>query len=1153
MKNKILSILFLTIFSLGVFSQNTKFASPFSSNMVLQRNASVKIWGSELPNTQINITTSWDNQITTTTSDSAGKWSVFVNTPEGSESSYNVKLEGSSTITLQNVLIGEVWVCSGQSNMAMTFGYPENPPGTGDAIAASATDDKIRFLRVGQLASTEEQDEFSATWGLLTGNNAKYQSIVGYFYAKKLRAELGVPIGLINNAYGASNIEAWMDEVTLGTFDFVTVSDVFLDPKQKTPGVCYNAAVHPLLGYGIKGVIWYQGEANKTRPDEYAQLLPAMVNSWRQKWDIGDFPFYYVQIVPFKSFESSNLEFWNMMKEAYYEIPNSGVVVTLDKPSCDQIHPPEKQYIGDRLALWALSQDYGFDSIVPSGPLCTSAQRIDSTLKVHFDFAETGLVAVPSGLTGFEIAGANKVYYTAQATISYDNTLILSSTSVTEPKYARYGNGACANISASLFNGVGLPASAFICEDTLNTGTSEVSISPMSAYIELSENLELQVTTANPSVNWETSDTSIAIVDENGIVTAVGYGTTNITVTTTDGNYRAACLVTVPVHVTGISVEPINVSISPADMAQLKAIYAPSDATIKSVIWESDNDSVATVDIYGKITAVANGFATIKAIADDGSFEATCAVEVTATPNVALNKPIQFSTHQVPNDNLVDGNTNDSSRWSANVFPQWAKIDLGTDYDISKFELFPYQGRDYQYIIEVSSDGSTYATAIDRSNNTTGESIISDTVEATGRYVKITVSGAASYAGSMVDINELKVYGVLPTIYVEEVSVEPTTVYLKPNEVTQLTAIITPENAYNTDVVWSSDNTSTATVDVNGLIKGIADGTTTITATTVDGNFTATCSVLVSSVPNIAKNKPHTASVVFNPSDNLLDDDLSTRWSAQGYPQWVVIDLEENYDISRFEVYPYMKRDYKYIIEVSSDGISYTTVIDQRSNTKSNDVLTDEASTTGRYVKITISGAATYSGGWVALNEFMVYGVLHETTVSVTDVSINQTTVSLEQAETKQLTATITPTNATNNSVTWSSGNNSIATVDTNGLVTAITEGNATITVTTNDGSFTADCEVTVTNSVSGVKSKVTTNSISIFPNPTNSILNIVIEEYENTVANIVDITGRLLISEQLNATKNSISLSSLKQGIYMLYLKDGNKMVHYQKIILSN
>lgn len=459
----------------------TKVGSAFSDNMVLQRNTTVKIWGEEKPNSEVKITTGWDNKIYTTIANSDGKWFAFLNTPDASENAYTLKVEGEATINFSNILIGEVWLASGQSNMNMPLdGWTSQPVEGSDLAKQNATDSKIRLLKIAENYSLTPNDYVSGVWKEASPTTVGSFSAAAYFYAKMLRDSLKIPIGIINCSYSGSKIEAWLPSQVINTLSFVSIPTEFnSEYPQVTPTVLYNAMLRPIVGYTLKGAIWYQGEGNRNKPEEYLVMLPAMINSWREMWGIGNFPFYFVQIAPYGN--NVDAPFWNMMKDTYYSVPKTGMVVTLDIGECTVLHPSKKKTVGERLALWALANDYGYN-LTFSGPLCKSANRVDNTLKLTFDFTAGGLVSAPGGLTGFEIAGSNQVYYPATALIKEDKTITLSSTSVASPKYARYAYGTCANIKATLYNSAGLPASAFIIEENTQTGLKDTYKNKISVF-----------------------------------------------------------------------------------------------------------------------------------------------------------------------------------------------------------------------------------------------------------------------------------------------------------------------------------------------------------------------------------------------------------------------------------------------------------------------------------------------------------------------------------------------------------------------------------------------------------------------------------------------------------------------------------------------
>jgi len=481
---KKLITLIIVISALEGYSQTANFFQMFSDNLILQRNTAAKVWGGGDPNTKVTVTTSWDNAKYNTTTDSNGDWNVFVKTPEGSYATYEINLKAPKTdTTIKNVVIGEVWLAAGQSNMVR----PIRSATTGDADLAANPDNSLRLWRNMDrhpkgldheaLSSfnlhPEPQDELHvANDGWISAENTRASrafSSVAYYFGKQLRERLDMPVGLIQSAVGSSSPEAWLDRETVSQFPWVDV-DAPMEGKndEDKADTCYNGLIHPLVGFTIKGVIWYQGESggNTEEIHQYEPMFHAIINSWREKWNIGKFPFYFVNIVPYGRAKDNKIAvFANMQRETYYAIENTGPVATFDHPCCDSIHPKEKKYIGDRLSYWALNKDYGMSDVVPSGPLAREAKVQGKAIKVYFDYAETGLVdASGTGFKHFEVAGADETFHAADVKVNSDNTLTLSSSAVSDPKFVRYGYVPCEETEATLFNGAGLPASPFQVE-----------------------------------------------------------------------------------------------------------------------------------------------------------------------------------------------------------------------------------------------------------------------------------------------------------------------------------------------------------------------------------------------------------------------------------------------------------------------------------------------------------------------------------------------------------------------------------------------------------------------------------------------------------------------------------------------------------------
>lgn len=433
-----------------------------SSNMVLQRNTTIKLWGWADANEKINIEPSWLNQALSIEADDKGNWSVQVKTTN-SKKPQTIKIISESTnIILENVLLGEVWLCSGQSNMEMPVkGYSNQPVyGSLEAIL-NATNNNIRLFTVKRNASLIPLEDVSGEWLITNLQSVKDFSAVGYFFGKKLNTLLDIPIGLIHTSWGASRVEAWMDEETLSEFkNTEIVKDIPKEYPQHSPALLYNGMLHPLQNYSIKGVVWYQGESNITKADEYLRLFPAMVKQWRNQWKQEKLPFYYVQIAPFKYWGNNPVYLREAQLKCMQLIDNTGMVVTLDIGDCEFIHPPEKRIVGDRLAYWALSKDYNFEGLAFSGPVYKEFEITqDGKINLFFDYCPNGLSSFGMPLSGFEIASNDKIFHPATATINENRTVTVFSEEVENPVAARYAFTHCP--TGTLFNIEGLPASSF--------------------------------------------------------------------------------------------------------------------------------------------------------------------------------------------------------------------------------------------------------------------------------------------------------------------------------------------------------------------------------------------------------------------------------------------------------------------------------------------------------------------------------------------------------------------------------------------------------------------------------------------------------------------------------------------------------------------
>lgn len=470
MKKKL--ILFFLVLTSCLFTTyiQAKISLPslISSNMVLQRNTKVTVWGWAAAGEKFIIKTSWIKNPLSIVADNAGNWKVIIQTTN-TKIPQSIKISSlNQTISLDNILFGEVWLCSGQSNMEMPVsGFMGQPVYGSQEAITNANSNTIRLFTVNHQASESPRKELGefAGWQSADPGSVKDFSAIAYFFGKHLQEILDVPVGLIHTSWGGSLIEAWMSNESLSAIKNFDLKEVDLKRGNRFPTVLFNAMINPLIPYTIKGIIWYQGEANVSQPKEYKLLFSGMVKDWRARWGIGDFPFYYVQIAPYKyssqnrTDDSNNAAF---LREAQFEcldlIPNSGIAVTLDIGTENIIHPPNKKDVADRLLFNALNKTYGYKAINFLGPVFDSVKVKDNGIYISFKNAEKGLYAFGK-LDGFEIAGTDKIFYPAEASIYRGNQVFVKSDKVSVPLAVRYAFRSWSE--GTLFNTYLLPATSF--------------------------------------------------------------------------------------------------------------------------------------------------------------------------------------------------------------------------------------------------------------------------------------------------------------------------------------------------------------------------------------------------------------------------------------------------------------------------------------------------------------------------------------------------------------------------------------------------------------------------------------------------------------------------------------------------------------------
>ncbi len=506
------SLIVVTLVSVGVSSGSGLVTLPavISDNMVLQSGAKVAIWGLADPGEEVSVTVAGARASTTAVGD--GTWKVAIG-PLQPGGPFEMTVEGKNTIVVHNVVAGEVWICSGQSNMEFHVGTGPDGWKTGvinyEQEVASAHYPQIRMFTAQKTVAGSPQKDVVGKWEITSPATVGHFSAVGYFFGLNLFESLHEPVGLIHTSWGGTPAESWTTAATLGSdpdFDFVAANwrklnekypaqlddfrnkfDEWRKAAQKAesagtvvpaapkipddprispwrPSGLFNAMIVPLTPYGIKGAIWYQGESNGEHGIEYRKLFPAMIRDWRGAWGEGDFPFLFVQLASFAPMPSTAS--FPLVREAQLmtlSLPKTGMAVTTDLGDATDIHPRNKQEVGRRLALAARAIAYGQD-ITYSGPIYESMNQEGDKIRLHFKQVGAGLTfgAANAFLQGFEIAGADRKFHGAVATIEGD-TVVVHSEQVEHPAAVRY---AWRNFPVcNLYNQSGLPASPFRTDD----------------------------------------------------------------------------------------------------------------------------------------------------------------------------------------------------------------------------------------------------------------------------------------------------------------------------------------------------------------------------------------------------------------------------------------------------------------------------------------------------------------------------------------------------------------------------------------------------------------------------------------------------------------------------------------------------------------
>ncbi len=489
-KFRLLLVALMPLLFLFFLHAEVKLPALVSDHMVIQQNVPVRIWGTASPQEEVTVT--FRSQRLIDRADASGKWQVFL-APMAAGGPYDMKV---NQLTVKDVLVGEVWVGSGQSNMEFAVARGKNAT----EEIAHANYPQIRLFTVKRAVADAPVSDVQGFWAVCTPETVKNFSAVAYFFGREINQTQHLPVGLIHSSWGGTPAQAWTessfleDDAALQPYQTDWQKMLVDYPAQKTdydaaltkweqanrtktegakppirpaapqgpgspntPAGLYNAMIAPLTPYAIRGVLWYQGEANGTVKESflYRRLFTSMIESWRQAWGQGEFPFYFVQLANFRT-----NGWWALLRESQtraLDLRNTGMALAIDVGNPSDVHPTDKQTVAHRLALAARAQTYG-EKLVYSGPMYRQMTTEGNAAKLWFDSVGTGLEAHGGTLTGFAVAGANQQFFPATAKI-VGNNVVVSSPEVQEPVAVRYGWAD--NPAISLYNREGLPANPF--------------------------------------------------------------------------------------------------------------------------------------------------------------------------------------------------------------------------------------------------------------------------------------------------------------------------------------------------------------------------------------------------------------------------------------------------------------------------------------------------------------------------------------------------------------------------------------------------------------------------------------------------------------------------------------------------------------------
>lgn len=449
---KLLSLAALLTYAWNTTQAKVILPDILSDNMVLQQQADARLWGWANPNATVTVRTSWNDKVYQTKTDKEGKWCIAVSTPKASYTAHAIEISDGTPVTLGNVLIGEVWLCSGQSNMEMPLAGFYNCPieGANEEIALASRWKGIRVATIERDGHTKPVDRCRGKWEISCPQNAPHFSATAFFFAQMVNKVLDIPVGIINCSWGGSTVEGWLPKEIVSAYPDIDLKRDIRKPtpdwwNYTSPTIMYYGMLQPLQNYTIKGFLWYQGEANVKKYKTYAGRMKTMVELWRKEWGLGELPFYYVEIAPYGSTKWTGRA---LLRETQYKaeslIPNSAMVCTNDlvEPyEMNNIHPKDKKHVGERLAYQALAKTYRIQGIEADSPAFRTMTIEGNVAVLEFNHAESGFNRM-NGMTGFEMAGEDHIFYPAQGEVKWENQknrIRVTCDKVAKPVAVRYG------------------------------------------------------------------------------------------------------------------------------------------------------------------------------------------------------------------------------------------------------------------------------------------------------------------------------------------------------------------------------------------------------------------------------------------------------------------------------------------------------------------------------------------------------------------------------------------------------------------------------------------------------------------------------------------------------------------------------------------